>query len=135
METRKWKLDELLNDFREIDRVVRIDKYGKVDDHCPYTLVGNDLLIENFDTESSYKVMYRPKIQRITANTDNTTEMDIPDSIACLIPYFIKGDLFQSDEPRLSAEARKYWEESLLTMAKAPVSHQDDVETVYGMGW
>lgn len=136
MSTRKWKLNEVLNDFRAVDRVVRIDGNGRVDDHCPFIMVGSDLIIENYDEHSSYQLVYFQKVPRVTEDSDNHAELaGVPDEIACLIPYFIKGDLFQSDEPRLSAEARSWYEQSLITMAQKKVSQQDEVETNLGFDW
>lgn len=135
METRKWSLANLVDDFRTVDRVVYIDKYGRVNEHNPFKLIGTDLYIENFDTEGTYKLMYKTKLTRVTSATDNNFELNVPDHIACLIPYFVKGDLFQADEPNLASESRSYWEQATVAMRPDKTAYQSEVDTSFSVDW
>lgn len=100
-----------ISDFFEIFSVV---KDGKAyESNCNYILEGNVLLLDRTINGNEYRLIYYPKINRITSATGDTTELEIPESIACLIPYFIKGDLFRDDEPNEASEARNWYEQQI----------------------
>lgn len=60
-----------------------------------------------------HKVVYSPKIKRITVETNDHMVLDITDNIACLIPYFVKSELYRDDEPNEASEARNWYEQQM----------------------
>ena len=57
----------------------------------------------------------------------------MPEHIAAVIPYWIKGELFREDEPNEAAEARN-WYETAMSGAQARVSRREGrVRDVYSM--
>lgn len=98
-------------DFFEISSII---KDGKVyESNCNYVLEGNILLLDKAISGNEYRLIYYPRLDRVTSSTTDTTELEIPNSIACLIPYFIKGDLYRDDEPNEASEARNWFEQQI----------------------
>lgn len=81
--------------------------------------------------DGNYSIIYAPIIPRVAAGTDDTIDIDLPDKIACLIPYFIKGDLYTEDEPGVAAEARNLFEASLDAMNTEVKTKQNKVNCIY----
>jgi hypothetical protein len=71
-----------------------------------------------------FNIEYTPKLEMITATTDNEKEIDIPETLARIIPYFVKADLFEMDEPELSATARNIFESALSEYVSFGVSRK-----------
>ena len=40
-------------------------------------------------------------------------EIDIPDELARLLPYYVKSDIFETEEPSLASQARNKFESAL----------------------
>ena len=101
-----------IEDFFDVERVtyLRGDRY---DGDLSYKREGSVIMIRNFEEEAQYNLLYRPSVRRLGASADNTTEIDIPYSIACYIPYFVKGELFREDEPDEAGEARNWYEAAM----------------------
>ncbi len=59
--------------------------------------------------DEMFTIEYMPKI----LVDKDSEEIDLPDALARMIPYFIKADLFEFDEPSLSATARNIFESAL----------------------
>ena len=78
-----------------------------------------------------YTVIYYPSIQRITSETDNEIELQIPNKIAAHIPYFIKGDLYRDDEPDEANEARNWFEAAIQSILDSRQAHSGRVETKF----
>ena len=89
------------------------------------------LLLENAD--ASYRVIYYPKLKTMDDTVQDTDEMWLPDNIARLIPYFIKGDLYQEEEPNLAADARNIFEACLDDLKAQTQSKQNYIYQVYRM--
>ncbi len=119
-------------DFYDIERVTA-SGVGYYEGDCPYFVEGSTLLLPKAREDASYTLLYYPKIRRLTEAADNTGELEgIPEEIAALIPYYVKGDLYREDEPNEAGEARN-WYESGMALLSTPrrTEKQSRVHTVY----
>jgi len=117
------------NEF-DIDRIV-FESDTEYRGSVSYMVEGDNLVVEN--KTGTYTLIYRPTIPRITSITLNSTELDIPDSIASAIPYYIKGDLYRDDEPDEASEARAYYEAQMSQIQKKSDGVQRCVEARYSI--
>ncbi len=63
-------------------------------------------------------LLYRPRIRRVEV-WENEGELEgVPNEVAALIPYFIKGELFREDDPNEAGEARNWYEASVEMLAQ-----------------
>jgi hypothetical protein len=60
-----------------------------------------------------FEIEYTPKIQIVNVNTPNDLELNVPEAMARMIPYFIKADIYEQDEPEVAATARNIFESAL----------------------
>lgn len=130
----KYDLQELIADYHSLDRVIKEGLYGEYNGRIAYNLEEDTLLLSPLIDGESYRLMYKPQIAQISYDSDDTLEFDAPNDIANIIPLFIKGDLFEEDEPQLATKARNEFEQSLVSLMREPVSNQTQVETTYNMG-
>lgn len=65
------------------------------------------------EEDELFKIEYTPKAPYITSTTDNNSELVIPEVLARVIPYFIKAELYEMEEPQISASARNIFESAL----------------------
>ena len=126
----RFMLDDVIDDFFDIVRVICESSNGEYIGDYEYYKEGNTLVLK-YDTGANYIVVYSPKIERISSETSENTEINIPDGIACEIPYFIKGDLFRDDEPDEAQEARNWFEGNLGEKAMAPVNKTSAVQSIF----
>ena len=74
------------------------------------------------------------ELKKSLTNEDaDTDDMWLPDYIARLIPYFIKSDLYQEEEPDLAAAARNLFEASLDDIKTQRQMNQSFVHQTYRM--
>ena len=117
-------------DFLSVDNVTVRSTNGQYFSTVQYYTQGNVVYVELPPGAEVLNIKYRPKIQRIDEDSNNEQELDIPDNISALIPYFIKGDLFRFDEPDEANNARSWFEQGLDEIIRENPSHR--VETVFG---
>ena len=100
--------------FANVDHIVRIayrDEYGRpTDSVIHYEREGDEIIFKN--DLGSFRMIYWEKLPFITTLTDNEV-LPIEDELARLLPYFIKGELMEEDEPDLARQARILFEQSL----------------------
>ena len=117
-----WRFDlsRLIPDYYDLERIVYECEDAYIGD-LDYRREGNVLVLQYFDREGTYRALYSPRIKRLNDLSGYLEELDIPDEISCLIPYFIKGDLYRDDEPNEASEARNWFEQGLdeLTLQRA----------------
>lgn len=66
-----------------------------------------------------------------TTNISDNDESDIPDELARLIPYFIKADLYEEEEPSLAITSRNMFEGYLKEYADKVDLTERCVKAVY----
>jgi hypothetical protein len=131
----RFDLGTLISDYYDVERVVKETRasYETVTD---YFREGDAIVIEGFDTAAMYRLLYRPSIRRIGAGTSDDYEVsEIPDRIACYLPYAIKAEIFRNDDPDEADVCRVIFETALSAIAmEEKTSRQGRVRTVYGGG-
>jgi hypothetical protein len=78
-----------------------------------------------------YVVHYSPKIKRVTAVTVEDTEIPIPDDIAALIPYYVKGELYREEDASEADNAKAWFTAGLNEIVNRSII-PTGVSTVYG---
>lgn len=124
----RFNLDDI-TDFYKINRIIFENEY-EYDGNCNYIMETNSNIVLP-KKEGLYTLVYHPTIRRITDNSLDTSEINIPDNIACIIPYFIKGDLFKEDEPSMATEARNLFEALLSSLKSESKTRQTHIKTIY----
>lgn len=130
----RFDLSLLIGEWSQILRIVRENEEG-YEGHCPYDMEGTTAVVKESGCEEEYfTVLYRKKIRRITPAIGDGDEIDLPEEISALIPYYIKGDLFREDEPGEAGEARNFYEAGMEQLkSSAPTDGEcGAVEGVYG---
>lgn len=70
---------------------------------------------------------------KFTDDTPNDTEIDfIPEELQEIIPYFIKGELYQEDEPNMASSSMNYFESLLDDYLDNRPPTQEKVKILYG---
>lgn len=126
----RFDLASIIEDFCDIERLV-CTKSEEYEGNAEFRMEGNVLVLPLFGEEEEYTVLYYPSIPRVTSETDNETELDIPDKIAAHIPYFVKGDLFRDDEPDEANEARNWFEAAMEQVLATKQSYSGKVFNKY----
>ena len=117
-----------ISDLFQVERISSINSYGDYCGDVEFNIDAEELLIrQNY---SNFKVIYYPQLPRKTNKLSDFDELDIPDNIARLIPYYIKSELYQEEEPTISADARNIFEACLEDLKKPTISKQNYVEQV-----
>ena len=118
----------LPEDFLSIKSVGRIyhDRLETVKD---YKIYGNSKISVPRLNGGKYVVEYYPKAPKLVADTD---ELDVPNEVASMIPYFVKGELYEEEDANAAVLARNLFEQWLGEYSNDAENYS--VESVYTMG-
>lgn len=126
----RFNLSSIISDFYDVDRVVSESSCGEYCGDCDYQKEGDVLVLER-DDDKTYTVLYRPTIPRVKSVTDNEWEVPVPENVASLIPYYVKGDLYREDEPNEASEARNWFEAGIEEMLVRKTNKVGKIKSVY----
>lgn len=129
----RYSLGDMIPDLFKVERIAREDLRGGYQPSADYVREGEKTVLGAIGEDERYIVIYWPRIGRITGLTDNETEIDVPDHIAALIPYFVKAELFRFDEPDEAQEAKNWYEGCLMEISYEAEGVQGRVSSVYCM--
>lgn len=120
-------------DFYDVDRISKEGLF-EYDGNHPYMREGNTILINSYDPSARYRMLYFPKIRRASLLRDGD-ELDVPEEIAAVIPYYVKGDLYREDEPNEASEARNWYEAALASFERPVANKQGRVASAFSQVW
>lgn len=115
-----------IHDYFMIDRVICTFDNGFINENAEFTLAG-DLITLPILKGVTFSIVYFPKVKNIDADTSDRDELELEDKFARIIPYFIKGELYQEEEPALAADATNRFEALLMDFARADISNQTSI--------
>ncbi|MBQ7846915.1 MAG: hypothetical protein IJ344_01390 [Clostridia bacterium] len=131
----RFDLKEQIKDFHALERVVIDGNYG-YESAQAYSMEAGVLVLsaEEIEDDAVIRVLYRPKLARLTFASGDHADIDLPDDIACHIPCFIKGDLYRDDEPDEAGEARNFFEAAMEEIKRNEMPEQVQSTVVHRMG-
>lgn len=118
-----------ISDFLFVDRVIYEDEL-EYDGNCDYTMETNYIMLLK-ERAGAYSLVYVPAIERVTAGTDEDTDILLPERLAAIIPYYIKSELYAGDEPSIAAEARNLFEATLESFRLETGTKQSRIKNTY----
>jgi len=118
-----------ITDLYRLERVMYITN-GVIDISVD-NLVQANVLVLPIKT-GDYKLVYTKKMPYITDDTEDSDEVDLPDEIVRLIPYFIKSELYEEDEPNLATVARSIFETGLIRVRVQNGNYQANIRDIFG---
>ena len=126
----KFDLSELATDFRSVARVI-YENGSQYEPSIGYTMEGDTIVLSNLKS-GVYRVLYNRRITRIVIGALSSTEVGVPDYLAEIIPYFIKSELYEEEEPEIASQARNIFEAMLSTFIRTETSGQSGVVNIFG---
>lgn len=128
----RLELGEIADDINRLESVTLVSS-GVIIPHMPFTRLGGDtILLHPIGEKDEYVLIYEPRIPRVRMSTPETYNVDLPDNITELIPYFIKGDILRVDDANEAAAARNIFEKMCDEIYDASGEDcQGSVKTVY----
>ena len=131
----RFNLAATIPDYGSIDRIIYENDLGCYEPFTGFKTEGFGLIVLPAlkDATEWYTVIYNPILEPYNSATDETETIPLPNSLAAAIPYFVKADLYEEDEPELAATARNIFESQLdeyQLYAKEPATIQTNVKNV-----
>jgi hypothetical protein len=105
-----------ISDFMSISRIVYEDSNG-YRERIPFEREGNFVVVSNKYLPEYLAMVYNTKIDNITDNIAATDDVpNLSDELARLIPYYIKFELYQEDEPDLALTAKNTFDQGIESL-------------------
>ena len=110
--------------------ITYLDINGLQDDetYAAYLILMNGAINRAIDRFVSRGVLKAEDAVYVDSTTQPADEMDIPDNLARIIPYYVKSEVIANDEPDSAAYAMSMFESLLETIAE---NLQPVTEAVY----
>ncbi len=118
------------DDIYEINRVIELGRYGERVS-CLFAVEGDTVLIfAHSPDDAIFKLEYFKKIKRVNLKTDDATEIDLPQDLAELVPYYAAADIYGEDEPAMADKMRENYLRS-IQIYERPHNVSQGIKTVY----
>lgn len=118
--------------FLSVDRVVFSSLRG-YDSDVEYKDEGNVIILRSIEKDEIYTILYNWRIPRVPVTAAYDYVVDLPDYLCELIPYYIKAELFEEEEPRLAVVARNYFEAGLARVTRGDTIQKRVIDVFGGL--
>ncbi len=121
-----------VSDFYDVSRVIMVSE-NAYDGDYPYRMEGESLVLLSPDEAASFSLLYHPRLSYVEPN-DNGELEGVPNEIAMLIPYYLKGEIYREDESGEASEAMSWFEQRLSEISEKRTEKQGSVACLYDQG-
>ncbi len=126
-------LSEKITDFYRLIKVIKETSDSYESDYRYDLETDTVIRIPAQEEDCEITLVYEPQESIITDETSNKdTFSNVPDELAVLIPYFVKSELFEEEQPEFAAQARNLFESSIADRINSAYQNQKVVADVYG---
>lgn len=129
----RYNLSALTNN--EYYRIVSVavENENGYSNNVDYRLENDTIVLPKItDGNVNYIVCYMPKIVELTYQTSDTDALSYPNEVLNIIPYFVKGDLYEDDDISSARYSRNIFEQYLEALPTPPeTSIKKDILSVY----
>ena len=80
---------------------------------CSYIWEGGTTLVVPLYQAGEYVLVYEKKWREVDALSADDTDLPIPDALCCLIPYFVKSELYEEEDMQAAKNAKAVFEEGV----------------------
>lgn len=127
------RMSSLAPDAKRVDSVITYPK-GDLPLHIEFADMGDgEIYVEPISEGGCYTVRYEPVAERISQLTPEGYEINLPNRLAELIPYFVKGDILRVDDPEEAKDAYTLFYGLLEEIKEGERLYSNIVRTVYKM--
>lgn len=130
-DSERFNLKELISDFGWLERVVFDGSRGYVGETSYGTEGDGEIILPSLMRGDSYRFIYHPALPEVEPWTDDADEVPLPSYLAAAVPYSVKGDILEEDEPSLAVNAKNVFEALLDDFVKPTAKKQNDVKRVF----
>lgn len=103
--------------------------------NIPFDYYSNTIVVSSKYSPTNLKLVYYKKLSSISEDTKYDDEIDIDDKFLRLIPYYIKFDLYQEDEPELATLAKSTFDQGIESLRIIKPERFDiEIEEEYSAG-
>lgn len=124
------KVDDFDNDCLYVDNIVYQHTY-KYSPNVDIIIEGNNTLVLPAINEGKYIITYSPSHKSISIYEDDNTKLDIPDYILNIVPFYVKGDLFEDDDAEVAIMATNKFERYLSELSVGSENRQAYIQNAY----
>ena len=104
-----FDFDDLEVDALKVLSVKKRDGIGLSETELDFQFRNNILMVES-NSGGEFVVELLPKLARISDDTSDTEEIDLPERFVDMMVHFIKGELYAEDEPALASVSMERFE-------------------------
>lgn len=90
-----------------------------------------NVLLPSIVAGEEYAVHYAPQICRVTSVTSDDVDIPILPDVACLIPYYIKSEVYREEDAEEANNARTWFDAGLTEIVKHEI-RPSGVNIVFG---
>lgn len=102
---------DIVNDMVNINNIILMnEEEGYIQSNVSYFIEGKYLILPPLGREEHYVIFYEPPIEWVLEVDEDVTPLKYPDYVLNCIPYFVKADIFEEDNPTLANLARNIFE-------------------------
>ena len=134
--------------FHKIQGIYALDKNNEYIPNIKFVVLGNKIILREYDENCSYFVLYRPTVYSLEyykekQNTDDIYSLEltslyhnlvIPDEMAINIKYLVYSDMKIEENPSMANYCKNYFETYLGEMQNEDIDNNqiDSITTDWG---
>lgn len=129
----RYDLTLLIEDYSQYERVSKEDAFGEYNGNISVRFEGNCIVLPTLRTNEQYIIDYQPEVFRLKEDDLDTKVIPYAEKILSIVPYFVKADLYEEDNPNIADYARNLFEQYAMALPSNDNNQIREIQSYYNL--
>lgn len=129
----RYCLNDLISDYSQIEKISREDIFGNYNSNISIRNEGKNIVLPTLQKNEQYIVDYQAIPAFLNYEDSDTKEILYDDKIVSIIPYYVKADLYEEDNPNIADYSRNLFEQYAMALPSNDNNQIREIQSYYSL--
>lgn len=129
----RYNLSSLIDDYSQYERISKESALGEYNGNVSVRFEGENIVLPTLKLNEQYIVDYQPELFRLTEEDLDTKEIPYSEKILSIVPYFVKADLYEEDNPNIADYSRNLFEQYAMALPSNDNNQIREIQSYYNL--
>lgn len=129
----RYDLKTLIDDYSQYERISKESALGEYNGNVSIRFEGSYIVLPTLKFNEQYIIDYQPEVFKLSDSDEDIIEIPYSDKILSIVPYFVKADLYEEDNPNIADYARNLFEQYAMALPSNDNNQIREIQSYYNL--
>ncbi len=129
----RYSFEDLMTDYSRYEKISKEDAFGNYNSNISVRFEGQYIVLPTLRKNEQYIVDYQAIPFVLSYEDEDIVEIPYADNIVSIIPYYVKADLYEEDNPNIADYSRNLFEQYAMALPSNDNNQIREIQSYYSL--